>query len=39
MADITGAGNITQSIRKIDMSETVLELEPNSYPLTVSRTG
>jgi hypothetical protein len=38
MADVSGprgTGNITQSIRKIDMSETVLELEPNSYPLTV----
>jgi hypothetical protein len=38
MADTSGprgTGNITQSIRKIDMSETVLELEPNSYPLTV----
>jgi hypothetical protein len=38
MADITGArgtGNITQSIRTIDMADTVLELEPNSYPLTV----
>src|SRR4051794_29896127 len=38
MADVSGprgTANITQSIRKIDMSETVLELEPNSYPLTV----
>lgn len=38
MADVTGArgtGNITQSIRQIDTSKTILELEPNSYPLTV----
>jgi hypothetical protein len=36
--DITGArgtGNITQSIRRVDMKEQVLELEPNSVPLTV----
>ena len=38
MADITGArgtANITQSIRKIDMKEQILELEPSSAPLTV----
>lgn len=38
MADVTGArgtANVTQSIRKVDMAATVLELEPNSYPLTV----
>lgn len=38
MADITGArttGNIAASIRKVDMRETVLELEPNVAPLTV----
>lgn len=38
MADVTGArgtGNISSSLRKIDMSSTVLELEPDSYPLTV----
>jgi hypothetical protein len=38
MADVTGArgtGNITQSIRAIDMRKEVLELEPNSAPLTV----
>jgi hypothetical protein len=38
MADITGArgtGNISQSIRQIDMKKEILELEPNSAPLTV----
>lgn len=38
MADVTGSrgtGNISQSIRQIDMAKEILELEPNSYPLTV----
>jgi hypothetical protein len=38
MADISGprgTGNVSQSIRKIDMREEVLELEPSSAPLTV----
>jgi hypothetical protein len=38
MADVTGArgtANITQAIRKVDMREAVLELEPNAAPLTV----
>lgn len=38
MADITGArgtGNITQTMRSPDVANMVLELEPNSYPLTV----
>jgi hypothetical protein len=42
--DITGprnTGNISQSIRKVDMKEAVLELEPNAAPLQVlsSRLG
>ncbi len=44
MADVTGprnTANVTQDIRRIEMAETILELEPNSYPLTVlaSRLG
>lgn len=38
MADVTGArgtGNISSSLRKIDMSSTVLELEPDVAPLLV----
>jgi hypothetical protein len=38
MADVTGArgtGNVSQSQRKIDMAQKVLELEPNAAPLTV----
>ncbi len=38
MADVTGArGTLsgTQSIRAVDMADTVLELEPNAAPLTV----
>src|SRR3569623_285983 len=38
MADVTGArgtGNISQSIRQLDMRKEILELEPNSAPLTV----
>lgn len=38
MADITGArgtGNISQSMRKVDMKEAILLLEPDAAPLTV----
>lgn len=38
MADVIGArttGNILQDIRRVDMKETVLELEPNAAPLTL----
>jgi hypothetical protein len=38
MADVTGArgtANITQGLRANDFKDTVLELEPNSYSLTV----
>jgi hypothetical protein len=41
MADVVGVrhtGNITQSIRKVDMVPTIKELEPSETPLTVFTT-